>query len=108
MVDEIEQAVYKLVRKYTGSYIFSIKEVSLSLDTDLDTDLDIDELMVNELMDEFFVTFQVERGSFNLKKYFPDTSPCWNPFKKPDPVRVPDLTIDMLVRSARAGKWLYD
>ncbi|MNC74410.1 hypothetical protein D3C75_1257620 [compost metagenome] len=59
-------------------------------------------------MEEFFKAFEVNRGSFNIKVYYPDEPFSWNPFKKSSPVPVPDFTIGMLIKSAKAGKWLYD
>lgn len=68
--------------------------------------LDVDE--AEALMEEFFREFNVNRGSFNIKIYYPDEPFSWNPFKKSAPVPVPDFTISMLIESAKAGKWLYD
>ncbi|MBV7404257.1 DUF1493 family protein [Enterobacter sp. ENT03] len=108
MVNEIEQKVYELIRPYAGTYLFNMKKVELTPETDLDTDLSIDELEVEDLMNEFFDKFNVERGNFSIETYFPDTPLSWNPFKKTEPVPVPDFTIGMLIESAKAGKWLYD
>ncbi|HHT5675127.1 TPA: DUF1493 family protein [Raoultella ornithinolytica] len=38
----------------------------------------------------------------------PEVKFSWNLFKKPDPVDVPDFTIDMFIQSAKAGKWLFN
>lgn len=110
MVDSvnIEQEVYELVRPYAGKYIFNIKKVELNPDIDLDTDLSIDEFEVEDLMNDFFDKFNVERGRFNIKTYYPSVALSWNPFKKIPPIPVPDFTIGMLIESAKAGKWLYD
>lgn len=108
MVNDIEQRVYELIRPYAGTYLFNMKKVELTPEMDLDTDLSIDELEVEDLMNEFFDKFNVERGNFSIETYFPDTPLSWNPFKKTEPVPVPDFTIGMLIESAKAGKWLYD
>lgn len=107
-IDEIEKRVYDLVRPYAGVYVFSRKDVPLTPETDLDSDLSIDELEVEDLMESFFKEFKVERGRFNIKTYFPETPMSFNPFKKTEPVPVPDFTIGMLIESAKAGRWLYD
>lgn len=107
MVD-IEQRVYALVRPYAGTYLFNIKKVALTPETDLDTDLSIDELEAEDLMDNFFRQFNVERGNFRIETYFPAEPFSWNPFKKSPPIPVPDFTIGMLIESAKAGRWLYD
>ncbi|MFI8417586.1 DUF1493 family protein [Serratia sp. NPDC078593] len=108
MVDSIEQQIYELVRPYAGTYLFNIKQVELTPETDLDTDLGIDELEAEDLINDFFQKFNVERGRFRIKTYFPDVPFSWNPFKKTEPMLVPDFTIGMLIESAKAGKWLYD
>lgn len=108
MVNSIEQSVYELVRPYAGTYLFNIKKVELSPETDLDTDLSIDELEAEDLMNEFFKKFNVERGNFNIEIYYPAGPFSWNPFKKFPPIPVPDFTIGMLIESAKAGRWLYD
>lgn len=108
MVDSIEQRVYELVRPYAGTYLFNIKKVELTPETDLDTDLSIDELEVEDLMNDFFKKFNVERGNFKIETYYPDEPFSWNPFKKFPPIPVPDFTIGMLIESAKAGRWLYD
>lgn len=108
MVDSIEQRIYELVRPYAGKYLFNVKKVKLTPETDLDTDLSIDELEVEDLMDNFFKRFNVERGNFKIETYYPAEPFTWNPFKKSPPIAVPDFTIGMLIESAKAGRWLYD
>ena len=110
MVDEIEQGIFALVRRYNGVYLFNNekKQRLLTRDTDFDTDMQLDVSEAEDLMDEFFKEFQVERGQFKIETYYPDEPFSWNPFKKFPPVPVPDFTIGMLIESAKAGKWLYD
>jgi hypothetical protein len=110
MVDDIEQRIFALVRRYNGVYLFNNekKQRLLTRDTDFDTDMQLDVSEAEDLMDEFFKEFQVERGQFKIETYYPDEPFSWNPFKKFPPVPVPDFTIGMLIESAKAGKWLYD
>ncbi|MNB65858.1 hypothetical protein D3C81_91610 [compost metagenome] len=110
MVNDIEQRIYALVRRYNGVWLFNNekKQQLLNADTDLDTDMHLDVGEVEDLMDEFFRDFQVDKSNFNIKTYYPDESFSWNPFKKFPPIPVPDFTIGMLIESAKAGKWLYD
>ena len=72
------------------------------------TDMQLDVTEAEDLMDEFFKEFNVDRGNFNINTYYPDEPFSWNPFKKFPVVMVPDFTIGMLIESAKAGKWLYD
>lgn len=110
MTGNIEQRIYALARSYNGVYLINNEKNQelLNASTDFDTDmlLDVDE--AEALMEEFFKEFNVDRGSFNIKIYYPDEPFSWNPFKKTAPVPVPDFKISMLFESAKAGKWLYD
>lgn len=110
MVANIEQRIYALARRHNGVYLINNEEKQklLNAGTDIDSDmlLDVDE--AEELMEEFFREFSVDRGSFNIKVYYPDVPFSWNLFKQSKPVPVPDFTIGMLIASAKAGKWLYD
>lgn len=108
MVDNVEHQIYELIRPYAGTYIFNIRKVELNRDTDLNSDLSIDELEAEDLMNDFFNKFNVDKGKFNIQTYFPDIPFSLNPFRKTEPVPVPAFTINMLIESAKAGKWLFD
>ncbi|QIU91527.1 DUF1493 family protein [Yokenella regensburgei] len=110
MVDDIEQRIFAMTRRYNGVYLFNNekKQKLLTRDTDLDTGMLLDVGEAEDLMEEFFKEFQVERGSFKIETYYPEEPISWNPFKKFPPIPVPDFTIGMLIESAKAGKWLYD
>lgn len=108
MVNNIEARVIALVTRYSGVYIFRKKkydDYTTSSSLHFDVKLDVDE--AEELMEEFFSEFDVDREKFNIKTYYPDVPISWNPFKK-QIIDVPDFTIGMLIESARAGKWLYN
>ncbi|EIS7537262.1 DUF1493 family protein [Salmonella enterica] len=101
--DTLEQRIYELVRSHDGIYLFKKKELTPSLR------LEDDEALA--LMDDFFTTFNVDRGSFSITTYYPPEPPLkhlLNPFRKNDIPQVADFTIGMLIASARAGRWLYD
>lgn len=110
MDDDIEQRVIALARRYNGVYLFNNekKQRLLTPTTDLDTDMRLDVGEAEDLMDEFFREFKVQRGSFRIETYYPDEPFSWNPFKKFPVTPVPDFTLGMLIESAKAGKWLYD
>ncbi|EBR8945479.1 DUF1493 family protein [Salmonella enterica subsp. enterica serovar Enteritidis] len=100
---------YELVRSHDGIYLFKKKELTPS--TDLDSDLRLEDDEALALMDDFFTTFNVDRGSFSITTYYPPEPPLkhlLNPFRKNDIPQVADFTIGMLIASARAGRWLYD
>lgn len=109
MVEDIEQRVITLVTRRSGRYMFRKKKYDTytpESNIHFDVRLDVDD--VEELMEDFFKEFNVDQGSFKIETYYPDASPSWNPFKKTEPVQVPEFTIGMLIESAKAGKWLYD
>lgn len=110
MVADLEQRIYALARRYNGVYLFNNEENQklLNITTDLDTDMRLDTDEVEEFMEDFFREFNVDRGRFNIKTYYPDENYSWNPFRKSPPIAVPDFTIGMLIESAKAWKWLYD
>lgn len=76
--DTLEQRIYELVRSHDGIYLFKKKELTPS--TDLDSDLRLEDDEALALMDDFFTTFNVDRGSLkrqsvtrsfeNLLKFF--------------------------------------
>ncbi|KYE89903.1 DUF1493 family protein, partial [Salmonella enterica] len=71
--------------------------------------LEDDEVLA--LMDDFFTTFNVDKGNLSITTYYPPEPPLnhlLNPFRKIDIPLVPDFTIGMLIASARAGCCLYD
>lgn len=87
------------------------KKKELTPSTDLDSDLRLEDDEALALMDDFFTTFNVDRGSFSITTYYPPEPPLkhlLNPFRKNDIPQVADFTIGMLIASARAGRWLYD
>ncbi|AFM58297.1 MULTISPECIES: DUF1493 family protein [Enterobacter] len=110
MVEDIEQRIYALARRYNGVYLMNneAKQKLLNAKTDLDTDMQLDVTEAEDLMEEFFKEFDVDRGNFNIITYYPDEPFSLNPFEKFPVVMVPDFTIGMLIESAKAGKWLYD
>ena len=58
------------------------KQKLLNAKTDLDTDMQLDVTEAEDLMEEFFKKFDVDRGNFNINTYYPDEPFSWNPFKK--------------------------
>ncbi len=91
------------------AHIFSTLASGINTRIDLDnTDLSIDELEAENLMNKFFEKLNVERGSFRIEAYFPN-----HPFhgiRSENGAQYPSQISlsSMLIRSAKAGKWLYD
>ncbi|MBH0536949.1 DUF1493 family protein [Salmonella enterica] len=98
--DILEQRIYELVRSHDGIYLFKKKELTPS--TDLDSDLRLEDDEALALMDDFFTTFNVDKGNFSITTYYPPEPPLkhlLNPFRKNDIPQAPEFTIkDMLRR----------
>lgn len=93
----------------SGCYMFRKKKYdTYTAESNIHFDVQLDQDDVEELVEEFEKEFGVDMSNFHLEVYYPEVKFSWNPFKKPDPVDVPDFTIDMCIKSAKAGKWLYD
>ncbi len=68
-----------------------------------------------EIMEEYFERFQVDKSEFDFMKYWPEevgiTSALFSlllPKSKRKKTQEPEpLTINMLIESAKAGRWLY-
>lgn len=107
--NSIEDQIYKLVKAHDGISFF--KRTELTPLTDLDVDLRLEDDEALALMEDFFSRFNVTRGSFSITTYYPpelSLKSLLNPFHKRAVPQVPDLTVGMLIESARAGRWLYD
>ncbi|EAR9449711.1 DUF1493 family protein [Salmonella enterica] len=79
--DALEQRIYELVRSHDGIYLFKKKELTPS--TDLDSDLRLEDDEALALMDDFFTTFNVDKGNFSITTYYPPEPPLkhlLNPF----------------------------
>lgn len=64
MVENIEQRIYALVRRYNGVYLMNNEEKQklLNAKTDLDTDMQLDVTEAEDLMDEFLKNLMLIEG----------------------------------------------
>lgn len=109
MVDPIEQQVIALITRHSSYYPFRKQKYdTFTAESSIHFDVRLDQGEVEEVIEDFIKEFGVDMSAFNIETYYPEVKHSWNPFKKPDPVDVPDFTIDMFIQSAKAGKWLYD
>lgn len=114
-LDKTESSILNWYAKnWNGRHFISRNPWQLDLDTSLTTGehpwlIETGE----EIMDDYFNTFNVERACFDLYKYWP-VEPGWIPgFLLPKSMRViyaepASLTLRMMADSAKAGRWLYD
>ncbi|WP_455915113.1 DUF1493 family protein [Pantoea agglomerans] len=109
MVDSIEQRVIEFVTRRGGVYMFRKKKYdTYTASSSIHFDVKLDQDDVEELIDDYSEEFNVDMSSFHIETYYPDVHFSWNPFKKSEPVDIPDFTVGMFIDSAKAGKWLYD
>jgi len=107
--DDIELRVLRMFSVRAGAYMLRKKKYdTYTPEANIHFDVQLDQDDVEELVEDYSKEFAVDMSDFHLEAYYPEVKHSWNPFKKPDPVDVPDFTIDMFIKSARAGKWLYD
>ncbi|WP_336851956.1 DUF1493 family protein [Pseudescherichia vulneris] len=109
MVDDIEKRVIEMFTIRGGTYLFRKKKYdTYTAESSIHFDVQLDQDEVEELVEDYLKEFNVDMSDFHLETYYPEVSFSWNPFKKPEPVDVPDFTIDMFIQSAKAGRWLYE
>ncbi|WP_312227853.1 DUF1493 family protein [Pseudescherichia sp.] len=109
MVDDIEKRVIEMFTIRGGTYLFRKKKYdTYTAESSIHFDVQLDQDEVEELVEDYSKEFNVDMSDFHLETYYPEVSFSWNPFKKPEPVDVPDFTIDMFIQSAKAGRWLYE
>ncbi|WP_312685744.1 DUF1493 family protein [Kosakonia sp.] len=107
--DDIEKRVIEMITVRSGVYIFRKKKYdTYTKESSIHFDVRLDQDDVEELVDEYSKEFNVDMSDFHLEKYYPPVNFSWNPFKKPEPVDIQELTIDMFIQSAKAGRWLYN
>ncbi|MGL1813923.1 UNVERIFIED_CONTAM: DUF1493 family protein [Serratia marcescens] len=110
VTETLEEQVIALVRKHYGTVITG-RSPEITPDSDIDADIGMEWAEAEELMEEFFEKFSVDKGDFNIKTYYPDP-PMGILFKnlfrrEKNLPEVPLFTVNMLIESARARRWLY-
>ena len=62
---------------------------------------------IDEMLEKYFQRFNVDRGAFSPGNYFPwETKSFFS--SKTTSTGKKALTIQMLIESAKAGRWLFD
>ncbi|WP_336280761.1 DUF1493 family protein [Cronobacter dublinensis] len=108
MVEDIEKRVIEMFTIRSGSYLFRKKKYdTYTAESSIHFDVRLDQDDVEELIEDYSKAFNVDMSNFHLETYYPTVNFSWNSFKKPEPVDVPEFTIDMFIQSAKAGRWLY-
>ncbi|HEY2454157.1 MAG TPA: DUF1493 family protein [Scandinavium sp.] len=56
---------------------------------------------------DLFEKFNIEYSNFDGRNYFEYEYPFWQKRLSPEP-EIRPLSVNMIIESAKAGKWLYD
>lgn len=107
MAEDIQQQVIALIAAFNASGRLK-KGVAITPETEINTALNLSFSDSNTLMRRYFDTFGVDSGNYNHELYFrpPTNTGRW--FSSACKEHPRPLCISMLVRSARAKRWLYD
>lgn len=97
VTDGLEKAVFDLIEEYNGYWFWLRKRYPLTKETDLNKDFRMAPEDAAELLEKYADKFAINPRDIHFEKYFPA-----NPRTEHTP-----LTIDMLIESAKAGRWLY-
>ncbi|MBK4769860.1 MAG: DUF1493 family protein [Pantoea sp. Morm] len=115
MVSDIEIAVLKWYQEnYNARPLFSRTQPELSYKTSLNTGpYPWARETGDEIMQDYFQRFDVDNRGFDFLTYWPYEKGLIPNFLRPKSQRISDqapkpLTLQMLIESAKAGRWLYD
>lgn len=62
---------------------------------------------IEDMLLDLFVRYNIDYSNFNLDDYFEPEWPVWLLWKKFQRKEYKPLTVEMIIESAKAGKWLY-
>lgn len=60
-----------------------------------------------DFLSDLFEHFSIEHSNFDVSNYLEREYPFWQKIPSPEP-EVKPLTVQMIIESAQAGKWLFD
>lgn len=100
--DEIREFVKKELPLITTLFL---KVIEVMDDSTLQEIYEPDD--IDEMLEKYFIRFDVERGAFSPGNYFPWKTHSFLSRKSANTEKKP-LTIQMLIESAKAGRWLYE
>ncbi|PIJ41564.1 DUF1493 family protein [Tatumella sp. OPLPL6] len=98
MIDLIGKRIYEIVKPWNGRSWLTFKILPLTGDTSLNQTMNMDEEEAQDFLDEIFTEFALRHADLDFSIYFP--------VKDRNDAKL--LTINMLIKSAKAGRWLYD
>lgn len=90
------QDLLALVEPWNGRSLLTLKKKVITVDTSLNQDMNIDPEDAAELLTEVLDAFGMQPDEVDFSCYYP------RDWRNAQP-----LTVNMLILSARAGRWLY-
>ncbi|TFZ51258.1 DUF1493 family protein [Serratia proteamaculans] len=116
MESDIQQQVISVVDRYNAPGLLK-RGIDVTLNTEINKELNLSLPMSETLMHGYFVAFQIDSCNYNHELYFrqePKSALLFSSANRRNKhwdlemERIRPLYVYMLVRSARAKRWLYD
>jgi len=115
MVSDIEKAVFEWYEKnYNTKPLFAKSKPALTPETSLNAGkYPWARETGDEIMKDYFQRFDVDSSNFNFISYWPYEKGLLPNLLRTKAHKIPELkpkllTIQMLIESAKAGRWLYE
>lgn len=116
MESDIQQQVISVVGRFNAPSLLK-RGIDITLNTEINKELNLSLPMSETLMHGYFDAFRIDRSNYNHELYFRQESKSALLFSSShrrgshwdlEIERIRPLYVYMLVRSARAKRWLYD
>ncbi len=110
MQNSISRSVLELIKRQDGRPC----KKKITLYTELYRDMGIVQDEASDFFNAYFDKFPIKSDNFDFLKYFPNEGDWLIPNRflpksiRPTGQKPAPLTIRMLLKSAKAGRWLYD
>ncbi|KFB90410.1 hypothetical protein CR62_01215 [Serratia grimesii] len=116
MESDIQQQVISVIERYNPSSLLK-RGIAVTLNTEINKELNLSLPVSEALMRGYFDAFLIDSSNYNHELYFRQASKSALLFSSStrrsnhwdlEIERIRPLYVYMLVRSARAKRWLYD
>ncbi|MGP2446635.1 hypothetical protein ACVW06_000109 [Pantoea ananatis] len=97
MVDDIQSRVMALIEPWNGRALLTFRKKTLTPETSLNLDMKLDPEDAAECLQSVFEAFGMDSDQVMFSRYYPR-----------NPREAVPLTIEMLIESARAGRWCFE
>ena len=97
MVDDTQARVMALIEPWNGRALLTFRKKTLTPETSLNLDMKLDPEDAAECLQSVFEAFGMDSDQVMFSRYYPR-----------NPREAVPLTIEMLIESARAGRWCFE